>query len=320
MDKPSWTNYSVDIRVENLVYTCNLKVALNLMFVCQELNKRGYGVVYNPKKFASIIMRYRVSPRNQTKQSTDSRWELESRNNSIMRHYLHHTKPASQRLTEIKRPKIAVLISSPGKIVCTGAKMASQARYVIENMVSFLQGIGYTDAKITHFNVENMVGSVRLPGEIWPDKLAETYPAYCTYDPEQFPGAILRYPPIKPMTVLVFRSGKLVITGAKSLEGAREAFSKVYPILSEFAVEKGIERRPDPYVKSTRDINEDVSEYVDGLMEKMMEEAENERRRNTESQLERENEHTRVELPVKKEQREPMEIENMPILTQTTTK
>ncbi len=46
------------------------------------------------------------------------------------------------------------------------------------------------------------------------------------YEPEQFPGLIYRLKEPKTATLL-FRSGKVVCTGAKSLENVKVAISKV---------------------------------------------------------------------------------------------
>jgi len=53
------------------------------------------------------------------------------------------------------------------------------------------------------------------------------------YEPEQFPGLIYRMK--EPKTVLLlFASGKLVCTGAKSEEMVHESIRKVYEVLDDF--------------------------------------------------------------------------------------
>ncbi len=52
------------------------------------------------------------------------------------------------------------------------------------------------------------------------------------YEPEQFPGLIYRMD--KPRVVLlIFSSGKMVITGAKREEEVAEAVNTIYEILKE---------------------------------------------------------------------------------------
>lgn len=53
------------------------------------------------------------------------------------------------------------------------------------------------------------------------------------YEPELFPGLIYRM--MKPKIVLlIFVSGKVVLTGAKVREEIYEAFENIYPVLNEF--------------------------------------------------------------------------------------
>ena len=55
------------------------------------------------------------------------------------------------------------------------------------------------------------------------------------YEPEQFPGLIYRMR--DPKTVLLlFSSGKLVCTGAKSEEMVHESVNKVYEILDDYSL------------------------------------------------------------------------------------
>ncbi len=66
------------------------------------------------------------------------------------------------------------------------------------------------------FKVENVVASVTLNLDIPLEKMAMTL-VNTEYNPEQFPGLVLRLKHIG-ITALVFSSGKLVCTGAKSEE------------------------------------------------------------------------------------------------------
>ncbi len=55
------------------------------------------------------------------------------------------------------------------------------------------------------------------------------------YEPEIFPGLVYRIKPPNPsMAFLIFVSGKIVITGAKSYEQIRECYEKVYKLIYKF--------------------------------------------------------------------------------------
>jgi transcription initiation factor TFIID TATA-box-binding protein len=53
----------------------------------------------------------------------------------------------------------------------------------------------------------------------------------CRYDPELFPGLIFRLEDPK-VVLLIFASGKIVLTGAKKREQIYEAYQKILPVLS----------------------------------------------------------------------------------------
>jgi transcription initiation factor TFIID TATA-box-binding protein len=73
--------------------------------------------------------------------------------------------------------------------------------------------------------IENVVASTSLGGELDLQAIALALDG-AEYEPEQFPGLIYRLKEPKTATLL-FRSGKVVCTGAKSLEQVKTAISKV---------------------------------------------------------------------------------------------
>jgi transcription initiation factor TFIID TATA-box-binding protein len=73
--------------------------------------------------------------------------------------------------------------------------------------------------------IENVVASTSLGGELDLQAIALALEG-AEYEPEQFPGLIYRLKEPKTATLL-FRSGKVVCTGAKSLNDVKLAISKV---------------------------------------------------------------------------------------------
>jgi transcription initiation factor TFIID TATA-box-binding protein len=78
------------------------------------------------------------------------------------------------------------------------------------------------DAYIT---IENVVASATLNQRIDLNAIVRIFPAV-EYRPEQFPGLVYRLKKPKTAT-LIFSSGKMVCTGAKSEKQARKAVTKV---------------------------------------------------------------------------------------------
>lgn len=56
---------------------------------------------------------------------------------------------------------------------------------------------------------------------------------FCTYEPELFPGLIYRMT-VPKVVLLIFVSGKLVVTGAKARSEIYTAFDKMRPVLFQF--------------------------------------------------------------------------------------
>jgi len=74
-------------------------------------------------------------------------------------------------------------------------------------------------------NIENVVASATLNQNISLTAIVRTFP-HVEYRPEQFPGLVYRLKKPKTAT-LVFSSGKMVCTGAKTERQAKQAIMKV---------------------------------------------------------------------------------------------
>ncbi|MCW4048782.1 MAG: TATA-box-binding protein [Candidatus Bathyarchaeota archaeon] len=130
----------------------------------------------------------------------------------------------------LKRPKTATLIFSTGKMVCTGAKSAKLARRAVRKVVKELKKAGFIIPGNTDIVIQNMVASAHLGGGADLEAAADILDVM--YEPEQFPGAVYRMDEPK-VVILIFSSGSLVITGAKSEEQVHEAAEKIHGILLE---------------------------------------------------------------------------------------
>jgi transcription initiation factor TFIID TATA-box-binding protein len=96
---------------------------------------------------------------------------------------------------------------------------------------------------MSKFRIENVVASTSLGHELYLQAIALALGG-SEYEPEQFPGLIYRIP--EPKTaILLFRSGKVVCTGAKSLEDVKAAVDRVAKLI----VAAGIPIKQDPEVE-----------------------------------------------------------------------
>ena len=83
-------------------------------------------------------------------------------------------------------------------------------------------------------NIENVVASATLNQRVDLNAVVKGYPGV-EYRPEQFPGLVFRLKRPKTAT-LIFNSGKMVCTGAKSEKEARRAVNKVIKELKKSGI------------------------------------------------------------------------------------
>lgn len=85
------------------------------------------------------------------------------------------------------------------------------------------------------YRIENVVASVTLNQRLDLEKIAERVPN-AEYSPEQFPGLVLRLSKPKTAT-LIFSSGKMVCTGAKSEKEVKKAVNAITNLLRSHEIE-----------------------------------------------------------------------------------
>ncbi|KAK1392597.1 TATA-box-binding protein [Heracleum sosnowskyi] len=135
-------------------------------------------------------------------------------------------------IMRIKDPKTTALIFSSGKLVITGAKSEERSRVAARKFARIIEKIGYT-VKFKEFKIQNMVGSCDLKFPIRLERISINHAAFSSYEPELFPGLIYRMKDPK-IVLLLFVSGKIVITGGKKKEEIYKAFANIYPVLTQF--------------------------------------------------------------------------------------
>lgn len=156
-----------------------------------------------------------------------------------LKHIAQHARNAEYNpkrfaavIMRIREPRTTALIFSSGKMVCTGAKSEDDSRLAARKYARIIQKLGFT-AMFLDFKIQNMVGSCDVKFPIRLEGLVLTHSKFSSYEPELFPGLIYRM--VKPRIVLlIFVSGKVVLTGAKVRQEIYDAFDNIYPILKSF--------------------------------------------------------------------------------------
>lgn len=135
-------------------------------------------------------------------------------------------------IMRIREPRTTALIFSSGKMVCTGAKSEELCRLASRKYARIIQKLGFTTG-FTDFKIQNMVGSSDVGFQVRLESLAFVHGTFSTYEPELFPGLVYRM--VEPrIVILIFVSGKIVLTGAKHREEIYTAFRNIYPIIRQY--------------------------------------------------------------------------------------
>jgi len=131
----------------------------------------------------------------------------------------------------LKKPKTATLVFSTGKMVCTGAKSEKDVKRAVRKIVRSLNKAGFRTTGRPTITMQNIVASGDLGVPVDLERAVMTL-ENTLYEPEQFPGLVYRMRDPKTV-VLIFGSGKIVITGAKWEEQVPKVARRVMDRLLE---------------------------------------------------------------------------------------
>jgi len=136
------------------------------------------------------------------------------------------------------KPTCTVLLFTSGKMVLTGCKSLLDcilASKIVCNMLT--QGFPGNIFTLEDIKIQNIVGnalvkmqkneSLDLP------RFYSDFNIFCTYQPNMFPGLIYR-PTSLPIVLLLFFSGKVVITGAKNMQDVYHGWKSILVTLQQY--------------------------------------------------------------------------------------
>jgi len=118
-------------------------------------------------------------------------------------------------ILKLQEPKVSMLLFKNGKVICSGASSEKQIAQAIRKASKLIHGIQkqVKVQRIVKYQVVNLVATANLNQNL---DLFQTAMSLdnVEYEPEQFPGAILRIADPK-LTLLLFKNGKMICAGAK---------------------------------------------------------------------------------------------------------
>jgi transcription initiation factor TFIID TATA-box-binding protein len=127
----------------------------------------------------------------------------------------------------IKEPKITVLLFSSGKVVMTGITCTDDFQKGLDSLIRQVNDLGIGTYATPDVSIKNMVCSYDTGLFINLNRLIVTFNhEKIEYEPEQFPGLVYRIADPK-IVALIFSSGKVILTGGKSIDDVKSAVDHI---------------------------------------------------------------------------------------------
>ena len=132
-----------------------------------------------------------------------------------------------------RSPRATALVYSNGKVMITGCRSEEDARTTCKKVAKMISKCNHPLVRFADFKLENIIASTDVRYPVRLEGLAYEHRGSCSYEPELFPGLVYRLLDPK-ISLLVFVSGKIVITGGRSKEDIVTAFKSIYPVLHKY--------------------------------------------------------------------------------------
>ncbi|HZX34074.1 MAG TPA: TATA-box-binding protein [archaeon] len=136
-------------------------------------------------------------------------------------------------ILKLKEPKVSMLLFKNGKVICSGASSEKEIPLAIFKASKMIHEIqkSVKIQKNADYTVVNLVttGNLNMNLDLFKTAMESDN---VEYEPEQFPGAILRIHDPK-LTLLLFKNGKLICAGAKNETLLKKGLRKAAKMIRE---------------------------------------------------------------------------------------
>jgi len=135
---------------------------------------------------------------------------------------------------KLKNPRLTGIVFVHGRVNLMGGKDLAQTRFAAKKLARLIQRCGYPELRFLNYRVEQILVTVDLGFPVRLSALAAQHRRSTTYEPEISASLFYRAPDKVSCTIQCWASGKVMITGAKQLEQAFEAYEFFRPIAEGF--------------------------------------------------------------------------------------
>jgi TATA-box binding protein (TBP) (component of TFIID and TFIIIB) len=194
------------------IQNCTVAFKFHLSFTKDQflrIARNGVNMEYNPRRFHAIIIRMRDKQQHQQQQQQ------------------HRQK---QRC-------VACLLFQSGRAVLTGVRHPERAEYEAERVRRSVTHALHEEMGVMHLRVVNIVGTHTLTHTIRLLGLTRTLDRemfhLIIYDPTMFPAlrCKLQLDVNVTATILLYHSGKVIVTGLRDVAHLKQTFSTLLPFL-----------------------------------------------------------------------------------------
>ena len=207
-------NGSLVIKVQKFTSTANFGIPLDL----QKIARKCRNTEFNNRRHGAVVMKLRKRQQQQQQQEEEQQQQQQSVGGSVA---------LSSSATGI--------IFRSGKIIVTDVNSINQAESACREFRKVIEKIGLKPKEFgaMEFKVRNIMATCQIGFQIRLEELSYSHSDFVSYEPEVFPGLVYRLDRTE-VVVLIFSSGKIVLTGSKKVSGLTNALTKLYPILVEY--------------------------------------------------------------------------------------
>ena len=155
-----------------------------------------------------------------------------------------NSNKSSNLILRTKNSKIIANIFSNGKMICSGAKNEKESKASCIKFAKIIKKIE-NDVELKDLKIQNIIASFDVKFKINLDKLFKEINIlidnskklgsnynYCKYNKNEFQGLIF-YMNDSKINLVIYETGKVVLSGAKSRKEINDIFKNIYPLLIE---------------------------------------------------------------------------------------
>ena len=141
---------------------------------------------------------------------------------------VYNPKKFSAVIMTIANPSATALVFKSGVIRVMGTKTVADSKIASKKFAKIIKKLGY-EVHYSHFKVTNLMAKCNVQFTISMMKLND-YLDGSLYEPESYAGLVYRM--VEPkITIIVFRTGKVVFCGTQDEQSINEAYHKIYNVL-----------------------------------------------------------------------------------------